>query len=852
MPRTDTLQPNADLVRPAAWAPTGFASAQACLKDGSLSSPNDATYARNSTTFEGMLLGLDDATDAAYTGNEIAIQAVRIRVRGKRTAFNSLRAYLQLGEATDAAKYDDWQFSTVFANYNGRWRTTDPTGKKWTKAAISSLGVVLYPNYDLDVYVSELEVQVQYVVAPATVVTAPTGSVGTANPTISWTRTHEDGRPQSAYQVRIFDQATYERGDFDPDKSSPVAYSGKVNGGQLSWQVAQTLVNGTSYRAYVRTAVTVGGTPLWSPWAWPGSIFTVSFDAPAVPLMTIEPQPDSGRVRIDLQGLDNLLSTQEADAERVSDVETWTKVTSTMTVDRASAVADHGTWSVRLTKTTSSGDMTAGPTNLAFIRGGERISASVRARCAVNARSVKVTITAYDAAGSSLGTADSGNVACSTSAWTTVKVDGYTTPANAVYVGLTVTVVAAGTTGGEVHYLDSALLVRGATAPAWTRGGLWTRNLLLADDSDFETATGTFAAGNTNTTIARSTTVGGQHGSAALRLTAGAGISGVMARTFIYAVRPLQGYVLLAYFRAGAGSAPAQVGVEWYDADGNSLGIDQSGATTAVTGSWTPAVLGVESPEGAAYCSLLVSVNGALSNGTLWYVDAVSLAAYDDAGLALLWSRGQDSSVTTTFAVEASDDGGVTWEPIRDGDAIVPNVLQRATVYDYEVPPNVVRRYRARTEATDPTVAPAPSKITSANAATAYAAIPTTRWWLKSLTNPAGSLGFSQDVMTRKGGVKRKMDERVGEFVGIGASLPVHVSSAVGGQDGSLAVRVYGQDAWDLVLALISDTAPLLLVDPIAQDQRYVKLVGRSWDEDVVGTGPVWDLTLDYRETAKP
>ena len=715
MPRTDTLQPNQDLVRPAAWVPTGFASAQACLKDGGLASPNDLTFVHNATTYEGMLLGLDDATDAAYLNNDVAIQAVRIRVRGKRTAFNSLRAYLQLGEATDAAKYDDWQLGTSFGNFNGRWRTSDPTGKKWSKAAISSLGVVLYVNYDLDVYVSELEVQVQYVVAPTTTVTAPTGNVGTANPTISWTRVHEDGRAQSAYQVRIFDQATYQRGDFDPDKSSPIAYSGKQSGGQLSWQVAQSLVNGQSYRAYVRTAVTVGGENLWSPWAWAGSVFSIAFDAPAAPTMTVEPQPDSGRVRIDLQGRDNLLSTQEADAERVTDVETWTKVTSTMTVDRASAVADHGTWSVRLTKSTSAGDMTAGPTNLAYVSGGETVSASVRARCAVNARSVKLTITSYDGAGGVLGTQDSGNVACSTSAFTTVAVNGYTVPATAQYVGITVTVVAAGTSGGEVHYIDSAQLVRGSTAPTWSRGGLWTRNLLLSDDSDFETATGTWAAANANTTVTRSTTVGGQHGTAAMRLAAGAGLAGVAARTFVYAVRPQQGYLALAYFRPGAGSAGATIGVEYYDADGNSLGIETSAETTVTAGSWQPVLFGGESPVGAAFCSVLVSFNGALSNGSLWYVDAVSLAAYDASGISLLWSRGQDSAVTTTFVVEASDDAGVTWEPIRFGDAIVPNMLQRATIYDYEVPPNVVRRYRARTEATDPVVAPAPSVIASAN-----------------------------------------------------------------------------------------------------------------------------------------
>ena len=851
MAHTLTLRPQTDLVRPVTWVPTGFASAHAALADGSLSSPNDATYVQNPFDYQGMLLSLDDPVAADYLANDVAITGVRARVRGKRGGTtNSLR--LQFQHSTRVEKgYDDWAFGTGFGNWNGWWRTSDPYGNAWTKGIIQYLGVVLYVNYALDLTVSELEVQVQYVLPPTTDVAGPSGTVATANPAITWTRTHDEGRSQSQYQVRVFDQAVYQRGDFDPDKSQPIAaYSGKRPGSTLSWTVEQTLANGTSYKAAVRTAITVNGVTVWSPWDV-GAAFTVQFDAPAAPAMTVEGQPDSGRVRIDVQGLDNLLTTHEADGERESGTDTWAKVTSTMNVTLATAQAERGTHSIALAKTTSTGDMTAGPTNLVLVRAGEVLSASVRFRCAGTARSAKVTLTAYDALGVIVGSAvDGATVAGSTSGWTTAKLDGFTVPAGASHVGLTVTVLAS--TTSDTTYLDSALLVRGATAPAWTRGGLWTRNLLSADDSDLESSVGAWFAGNANTTVARSTTVGGQHGSAALRLTAGTGLSGVLAKSFLYPVLSGASYLAMGYGRAGSGSANGAVGMEFFDADLNSLGVFMGGTGSVATGAWTFLVNAADAPAGAAWAQVLFSVDGALSNGSLWYGDAFSLARFQESAFSFLWSRGQDSLVSTWLTVEASDDGGVTWEAIRDGAVIVPDVLQKATVYDYEVPPNVARRYRARTEATDPFVAAAPSKITSANTATQVAAIPTTRWWLKSTTDPDLSMGFSADLLVRKGSVSRSMDERAGRFDGIGARYPVWISDAVGGNDGSLTCRVYGNEAWAAFLALIEDGGTLLLVDPIEQAQFYVKLTGRKWNEGVTGAGPVRDVSLDYIEVAKP
>jgi hypothetical protein len=114
------------------------------------------------------------------------------------------------------------------------------------------------------------------------------------------------------------------------------------------------------------------------------------------------------------------------------------------------------------------------------------------------------------------------------------------------------------------------------------------------------------------------------------------------------------------------------------------------------------------------------------------------------------------------------------------------------------------------------------------------------------------SLGFSTDLIVPSGGVTRSIDERAGKFNGLGASLPVFLSDSIGGDDGVLKITVYGNANWTALKALIADPAPLLLVDPIAQDQRYVRLTARDWDEGVTGTGPRRQASVTYVEVAPP
>lgn len=848
--RTETIRPDTDTIINAGWATYGSPSPNTLWK---ATQDDSGSTGIVGNAFTGILLGTSDPVDAAYTGNNIFIQDVRIRARVKYSiAPNYLRITTQVGNTRDDARYDDIPTTASMTTYNGRRRSTDPNGNRWTKATVSGLGLTCWPVIAAGLDIQELYVDVRYIVPPETTITAPTGLQGTANPLIEWSRTQEDGYTQSKFQVKVFDAATYIRGDFNPQTSTPVRQSGLIDSSAHEWRITDPLPAGNFFRAYVRTAISTPGGQLWSPWAKGLDWYTL-FESPAVPTMTLEPQPDAGRVRINLTGRDNLLTANEADFERVAETATWTQLTGTVTITR-SATGSLGTYAMRITPNSSADCSVTGPFGGAFVRPGEIISARCRVKAVTAAKSVRVGLVSWSDigfTGSQVGTSAADN----TSGYTEYVVEGFTIPAGSIYVTMYIEILSA--TSGQAHDVDEIELARASTLTGtpFRRGGFWNRNVLLTEESDFEVSVGSWSAYGTNTTVTRSTTVGGNHGTAAMRLAAGVANAGVAAQTFVYPILGDQDYYALAAFRPGTGSYPCAVGVQFYDGNvgqiGGPIGLDDT--TVATAGAWEELATPVHSPPGAAWAAVIVTANNAFASGAFTYVDTVSLARAEPTGVIPLWSRGGDSLVSTTFRVEYSDDGGTTWTPIRAGAQITPDVYQRRVVYDNEVPPLEIRRYRARTEASDSYVAFAPAVIVSAWTPEVYAATPTTRWWLKSLTDPELSVGSADDVLFLRDGVSRQIEDRSGRFVGVGATYPVFVTDSTGGDDGQLTVRVYSNARFEALRTLLRDREPLLLVDPIAQEQYYIKLTGsRSWDEKNVQAGPVRDVTISYEQVDRP
>lgn len=145
----------------------------------------------------------------------------------------------------------------------------------------------------------ELYFDVIYVEQPDLTVDAPTGTVRDTNePEVRWTPDLDsDGGSQTHFEAKVFDDATYGDGGFDPDTSTPAVESGETASAAAAWQVDEPLPDDT-YRAYVRIAQTVNGVQHWSAWEFSG--FVVDVLIPADPTLLLTPQSDDGRIQIDL------------------------------------------------------------------------------------------------------------------------------------------------------------------------------------------------------------------------------------------------------------------------------------------------------------------------------------------------------------------------------------------------------------------------------------------------------------------------------------------------------------------------------------------------------------------------
>lgn len=171
--------------------------------------------------------------------------------------------------------------------------------RQWTAASVSGSNdpdtTTVRLQAALDAIVVSLSwATVYYVEQPVVDVTAPTGTLTNDNqPTVTWTNTLDaDGGAQFAATVRVFDEATYTDGGFDPDTSDAIAET-SFFGAATSWQMPAILENG-DYRAYVQVAQLVNTSD------WEYEAFTVDVPLPAQPTFLLDGEPDHGRTKIEL------------------------------------------------------------------------------------------------------------------------------------------------------------------------------------------------------------------------------------------------------------------------------------------------------------------------------------------------------------------------------------------------------------------------------------------------------------------------------------------------------------------------------------------------------------------------
>lgn len=203
-----------------------------------------------------------------------------------------------------------WQSTEIF-NSGSTAEVTFAPGN-WVNDTVYNWSVATKDNAgEIGPYASDSTVTAGK--APSAEITSPTnnGSVtSTTQPVFAHTYFDNENDPQATFQYRVFDVATYSDAAFDPATSTSVWDSGVVlSATQRDIQCGVPLEQKT-YRVYLQVSQDGGATS-----GWTNNTFSVSLDAPAIPTITATPDPDAGRVILDVQGRDNLLDTAPASGE---------------------------------------------------------------------------------------------------------------------------------------------------------------------------------------------------------------------------------------------------------------------------------------------------------------------------------------------------------------------------------------------------------------------------------------------------------------------------------------------------------------------------------------------------------
>ena len=329
------LRPNGTIT--AADSLTGGATAHAVTSDDS-----DASYFTDNDT-----VVLDFGTTTVGTGS--IIKQFRFRWRGRGDAGLAI-AKVGIGDLYSLTYTD---VTTTLATRTAAYITPSapvPAGvfSGTVQDVIDLLGVQGFvdaltmefdPGYGVLAFGAdamrgyEAYIDLVYVTIPVAVVTAVTDpyTASTIVP-IAWTNTLDsDGGAQTRYEVKVFTDAQYGAGGFDPATSTPYYTTGEVISSALTANVGP-LENADTYRAYVRVAQTVNGASHWSAWAF--DEFTMDVSTADVDTVVGSPGPSESSILVTVTRDGASEAWEFVEVQRSIDAgTTWTDVRGATYVD---------------------------------------------------------------------------------------------------------------------------------------------------------------------------------------------------------------------------------------------------------------------------------------------------------------------------------------------------------------------------------------------------------------------------------------------------------------------------------------------------------------------------------------
>jgi hypothetical protein len=273
-------------------------------------------------------------------------------------------------------------------------------------------------------------------------------------------------------------------------------------------------------------------------------------------------------------------------------------------------------------------------------------------------------------------------------------------------------------------------------------------------------------------------------------------------------------YTALAHFKTDSNVRAGRCVIRWYDADdGTGSLISESIGDQITTGttSYVQAHVTSEAPEGAVLARMCVQVLGATAAGEIYYVSRLSF----HPGRDLAWQAGGYAD-TQTLAVERSVDGGATWAVVTD--RVKPDIYQRITMSDREMPFGLDVQYRAVTNVD----VGGGSILTSAYSPIATFAVENSVWAIRDRDDEA--LEFNALVT----GFSESDEDDSAVHWPAGREYPVIDTEGIRAPRGSMTLYVKPADV-DTVVAIVRTTKIMVVQSPIGR-VYYMRLVSRSYE----------------------
>ena len=295
-----TVRPNATASGASSFTISGgSATLHAATNDD-----NDSTFFAKSTSIVGQASALLDFGTTTISASQ-RVKRCRIRARALTpTADGRINVYL--GTRADNQNYFHSALAirgeNAITTFVGPFQTAAPNGEDWSQATINGLRAKVTEYNDTGVLgnIYELFIDVDISTQPTVTVSAPTGTITTTTaPDVTWAYADTDNETQAFYELKIFSAAQYGAGGFSALTSTATYESGEIASSDNTAVVGDLLLSGT-YRAYVRVAKAVNGSPFYSDFAF--SQFTITVTPPSVPTLSAAWNSSLGRATLTVTG----------------------------------------------------------------------------------------------------------------------------------------------------------------------------------------------------------------------------------------------------------------------------------------------------------------------------------------------------------------------------------------------------------------------------------------------------------------------------------------------------------------------------------------------------------------------